>query len=415
MLSSLLSCYPRTTLPHQTRLIFPRTTLPHQTRLIFPKNCDMHYKCVPRRSLGLLLRDAGADGLRCWPVVVVVNLPSCLLAAAKFALHHIDEGHTLPEVDIDNSSLACEIQSHWTLLHTVLSYLKWCYSIDERSLNELLEQIVLLQVEAFRLLDSPDHTPSVPVHLLDGCMSAILSICERNTIGKVSYPARPIHTTLLHVTMSRLQYNYTQHPMDYVSFRSMLRSADSLMRAALNAGHHEAYCLFAQDKWIQRLGPLWMAGWDWETGPVLYPRLGVQIIDCFVFGLTTPSMAVSRQQFIDHLYEPENLAIAVCVVFPDAEMLRSLTALNPTHSSWDRCRALMESIIAWNRSPDRETTEFPGEYLLASKVVQCSDQSVSLEEHIRRRFMGEEAGEKLDMAMQVLNESLLVEQSSRPQ
>ncbi|KAF9030852.1 hypothetical protein BDZ89DRAFT_1109559 [Hymenopellis radicata] len=274
-----------------------------------------------------------------------------LLAAAKFALHHIDEGHTLPEVDIDVSSLASEAQSHWTLLEAVLRYLtSVCYHMDEPTLvlrdevMQLLEQIIVL--EAFRHLDSP----SVLIHLLDGCQ-------------------------------------------------------------------HEAYCLFVQDEWIQRVGPLWIAGWDWAgfTTEVLYPAPEEQIIDSYISGLTSLSMAVSRQQFVDHLYDPENLAIALCVVFPDAGTLRSLIALNPTHSSWDRCRTLLESIIAWNRSPDRENTEFPGDYLLGSKIVQCSDRSVSLEEDIRRRFTGEEAGKKLDMAMQVLNESLPVAESSRPQ
>ncbi|KAF9030704.1 hypothetical protein BDZ89DRAFT_1064483, partial [Hymenopellis radicata] len=336
-----------------------------------------------------------------------------LLAAAKFALHHIDEGHTLPEVDIDVSSLASEAQSHWTLLETVLSYLSslWALDLDEPipvlrdEVIQLLEQIIGL--EAFRHLNSLGHTPSIPIHLLDGCTSSILLLRYTCAFSNPSYPLRPIHATLLHIAMSRLQYNlhsvYTQHPMDSVSFYSIERLADSLMAEALDSGHHEAYCLFVQDEWMQRFGPLWIAGWAWSRFNTTDITPG--IIDRYVSGLTSPSMAVSRQQFVDHLYEPENLAIAVCVVFTDAESLRSLTALNPTHPSWDRCRALMESIIAWNRNPNREITEFPGDYLLSSKVVQCADRSVHLEEHIRRRFTGEKAREKLDMALQIMNES----------
>ncbi|KAF9030709.1 hypothetical protein BDZ89DRAFT_660114 [Hymenopellis radicata] len=141
-----------------------------------------------------------------------------LLAAAKFALHHIDEGHTLPEVDIDGSSLASEAQSHWMLLEAALAYLGSVCPFKDELTMQLMDQIVVLK--AFRRFDRPNYTPSVSMHLLDGCMSSILSICYRYALWKQPFPPRPIHATLLHIAMSRLQYNlhsvYTQHPMDYI-------------------------------------------------------------------------------------------------------------------------------------------------------------------------------------------------------
>ncbi|KAF8916030.1 hypothetical protein CPB85DRAFT_364837 [Mucidula mucida] len=133
---------------------------------------------------------------------------------------------------------------------------------------------------------------------------------------------------------------------------------------------------------MKTFGPLWVIRWphDW-----LWPRWCT--LSAYISGLVSASMASCRQEYIDHLHEPDNLAIAMCVLSEDLESLQSLIELNPTHPSWERCRGIMEAIVAWNASPNCETTEFPVD-LVRGMSVHCPDQSIHLAKPLRTRFMG---------------------------